>query len=52
MEDVVSEMENYMEDHPGCRILKMDGESHTNPSAMDNQLVSGEFIAVTSTHAL
>ena len=35
-----SRMDNYMEDHAGCRILLVDGEEHTNPCAMDNQLVS------------
>ncbi len=33
-----SRMDNYMEDHAGCRMM-MDGDTHTNPCAMDNQLV-------------
>jgi len=47
-----SRMDNYMEDHAGFRILLVDGDTHTNPCAMDNQLVSGDCIAVTRTHAL
>jgi hypothetical protein len=46
-----SRMENYMEDHAGCRIM-MDRERHTNPCAMDNQLVSRECITGTSRIAL
>ena len=47
-----SRVVNYMEDHTGLRLLKVDLELHMNPCAMDSQLVSGESITATRSHAL
>ena len=46
-----SRMDNYMEDHAGGSLM-MEAEEHTNPCAMDTQLVLGDSIAVTRRNAL